>query len=257
MNEHAVVFSGLSPISLGTLGGGECDSCDSVAFGVNDAGAPDPTSPTTARIVGQSALTPTGPHHAFVFQFGPGMQDLGTLCAEGDCDSAAFDINDLGYIVGETQIESFAKRAFLYKNNQMTDLNSLLGVSDQVQWDLTQARAINELGQIAGTGRFQGTRRAFLMTPPLSFIFDNVSQLVAVTLSSQPSGTRQILLATLQAAQAAIERNQHEVAGLQLNAYERQLRALVEGRQLTETQRARLLAGATLIRRVMEEERAR
>ena len=48
-----------------------------------------------------------------------------------------------------------------------------------------------------------------------------------------------------------------QVAGLQLNAYEQQVRALVEGRQLTEIQGAKLLAGATLIRRMMEEERTR
>lgn len=256
LNRHAAVFGGLSPISLGTLGGSECDTCDSVAYGVNNAGPPDPTSPTTARIVGQSALTPTGPHHAFVFQFGPGlgMQDLGTLCAQGDCDSAAFDINDLGHIVGATLIGPFPAGAFLYKNNQMTDLNSLLGASDQTQWVLGEARAINELGQIAGTGQFQGKARAFLMTPPLSFIFANLSQLVTVALRP---GTSQSLLAILQAAQAAIERNQHGVAGLQLNAYEHEVRALVEGRQLTEIQGAKLLAGATLIRRVMEEERTR
>ena len=32
LNRHAAVFGGLSPISLGTLGGSECDSCDSVAY---------------------------------------------------------------------------------------------------------------------------------------------------------------------------------------------------------------------------------
>ena len=71
---------------------------------------------------------------------------------------------------------------------------------------------------------------------------------------SGPSGCGK---ATLLAAQSAIERNQYEVAGLQLNAYEQQLRALVEGRQLTEVQGAKLLAGATLIRQVMEEEKRR
>ena len=182
------------------------------------------------------------------------MQDLGTLCAPGDCDSAAYDINDLGHIVGATLVGSFPTGAFLYKNNQMTDLNSLLGASDQAQWVLIEARAINEFGQIAGTGQFQGRTRAFLMTPPLSFIFDSLSQLVTVALRP---GTSQSLLAILAAARTAIERNQHEVAGLQLNAYEQQLRALVEGRQLNEIQGARLLAGATLIRRVMEEERRR
>jgi probable HAF family extracellular repeat protein len=257
-NDHAAVFGGLSPVSLGTLGGSECTSCDSVAYGVNNGGAPDPTTPTTAQIVGRSDLTPTGLHHAFVFQFGPGlgMQDLGTLCAEGDCHSAAFDINDHGHIVGqsETVPTSGTTRAFLYRNSQMTDLNGLLGPADQAQWDLFEARAINEFGQIAGTGRFQGQTRAFLMTPPLSVIFDNVSLLASLALSSQPSGTRQSLLATLLAAEAAIERNQHEVAGVQLNAYEQQVRALAERRQLTEIQQTKLLAGAALILRVLEEE---
>ena len=189
---RAVVFGGLSPLSLGTLGGNACDSCDSIAYGVNNGGAPDPTTPTTARIVGESSLTPTGPHHGFVFQLGPGsqgMQDLGTLCAEGDCDSTAFDINDPGHIVGESETQPSVTHAFLYRNNQMMDLNSLLGPTDQAAWELGEARAINDLGQIVGTGQFQGKTRAFLMTPPLSSVFDNVSLLVAVTLSGQRLGT--------------------------------------------------------------------
>jgi probable HAF family extracellular repeat protein len=258
---RAVVFGGLSPLSLGTLGGNACDSCDSIAYGVNNGGAPDPTTPTTARIVGESSLTPTGPRHGFVFQLGPGspgMQDLGTLlCAEGDCDSTAFDINDVGHIVGKSEIDPFVTHAFLYKNNQMVDLNSVLGPTDQAAWELGEARAINDLGQIAGTGQFQGNPRAFLMTPPLSSIFDNVSQLVAVALSGQPRGTSQSLLAILEAAQDAIERGQSEVAGVQLYAYEQEVRAQIQGRLLTEIQGAKLLAGATLIRRVMEEERRR
>ena len=260
VDRRAVVFAGPSPISLGTLGGSACDSCDSVAYGVNNGGATDPTSRSTARIVGESSLTPTGPHHAFLYQLGPGslgMQDLGTLGAEGDCDSTAFDINDVGHIVGESEIEPSVTRAFLYKNNQMVDLNTVLGPADQAAWELLEARAINDLGQIVGTGQFQGRPRAFLMTPPLSLIFDNVSQLVAINLSGQAPGTRLSLAALLNAAQASIERGQAEVAGLQLNAYEEEVRALIRGRSLTEIQAAKLLAGATLIRRVMEEERRR
>jgi probable HAF family extracellular repeat protein len=244
---QAVVFGGLSPIGLGTLGGSQCGSCERAG--------PDPTSPTTAQIVGTSDLTATGPHHAFVLQLGPaspGMQDLGALCT--GCDSTAFDINNLGHIVGESEIAPAVKHAFLYKNNQMTDLNSLLGHTDQAVWDLTVAHAINDLGQIAGTGRFQGQTRAFLMTPPLGFIVDNMLQLVAVVLNGGPSGARQSLMATLEAADAAIERNQAEVAGVQLNAYEQQVRALAERGQLTGIHQTKLLAGAALIRRVMEEE---
>ena len=185
------------------------------------------------------------------------MQDLGTFGAEGDCDSTAFDINDVGHIVGKSEIDPSVTHAFLYKNNQMVDLNSVLGPTDQAAWELGEARAINDLGQIVGTGQFQGNPRAFLMTPPLSSIFDNVSQVVAVALSGQPRGTSQSLLAILEAAQDAIERGQSEVAGLQLNAYEQEVRALIQGRSLTEIQGTKLLAGATLIRRVMEEERRR
>ncbi len=184
------------------------------------------------------------------------MQDLGTLCAEGDCDSTAFDINDVGHIVGKSEIDPSVTHAFLYKNNQMVDLNSVLGASDQAPWELVEARAINEFGQIVGTGQFQGRSRAFLMTPPLSSIFDSLSQLVALVLSGQRLGTSQSLLAILQAAQEAIARGQSEVAVLQLNAYEEEVRALINGRPLTEIQGAKLLAGATLIRRVMEEERS-
>ena len=44
----------------------------------------------------------------------------------------------------------------------MTDLDALLASAD---WALMEARAIDNLGQIAGTGIINGQEHAFLLTP--------------------------------------------------------------------------------------------
>jgi probable HAF family extracellular repeat protein len=45
----------------------------------------------------------------------------------------------------------------------MTDLNSLLPANSG--WELTTANAINEQGQIVGSGKKDGQTKAFLLTP--------------------------------------------------------------------------------------------
>ncbi len=45
----------------------------------------------------------------------------------------------------------------------MVDLNTLIGPASG--WILNSANAINDLGQITGTGTFDGVNRAFLLTP--------------------------------------------------------------------------------------------
>ena len=139
----------------------------------------------------------------------------------------------------------------------MTDLNSFLSLADLPQWVLTDARGINDLGQIVGTGLFHGKMRAYLLTPPPRFIFKNLGELVTVSLSGQAAGLARSLRAKLEAAEAAIGRGQREVADRVLAAYEHQVRALVQSRHLLQIHATRLVAGAALIRQEMEEERSR
>ncbi len=131
---------------LGTLGGTISD-----ATAINASG----------QVVGQSDLASADPNavsrHAFVWTQGATngvagnmqMTDLGSLGG----DSQANGINDAGSIVGFSLLaDGTTFDAFLYQNNQMVDLNSLIDPNSG--WVLQYASAINNNGQIAGYGLF-------------------------------------------------------------------------------------------------------
>ncbi len=127
---------------LGTFGG-----TSSYAMGINDSG----------QAVGTAQVS-NGYTHAFVLD-GSILQDLGTL---GGGSSYAYGINDGGDIVGYSWLSGAGDpHAFLYKNGQMFDLNSLINPSSG--WVLTQAYSINSSGQIVGAGTLNGTQHAFLV----------------------------------------------------------------------------------------------
>ncbi|MBI1889523.1 MAG: hypothetical protein HYS18_02640 [Burkholderiales bacterium] len=92
--------------------------------------------------------------HVFLYSAGQ-MKDLGT--------GFAFAINNRGQIVGK-RIGTSIDFAVLYDGNQVTDLNTLPAVAAS-GWHLYSATAINDRGQIAGTGTINGKGRAFLLTP--------------------------------------------------------------------------------------------
>lgn len=140
---------------LGTLGGSSSN-----ALSINALG----------QVVGQSDLangtSGTVSRHAFVWTQGATngtagnmqMTDLGSLGG----DSVANGINDLGSIVGFSLLaDGSTFDAFLYRNNQMINLNSLIDPNSG--WILQDATAINDNGQIAGFGLFNGQTRAFLL----------------------------------------------------------------------------------------------
>ncbi len=86
---------------------------------------------------------------------------LGTL---GGSFSVGRDINNRGQIVGgslEAQDGSF--HAFLFDEGRLKDLNDL--VFNCQGWELVQAVAINDVGQIVGIGSYQGEDRVFLLMP--------------------------------------------------------------------------------------------
>lgn len=89
--------------------------------------------------------------------------DLGTL---GGRISAAYSINNSGLVVGLSELGGTGPtRAFLYDGTALFDLNTLIPASSD--FVLTDARGINEAGQIAATGLFTNSRttHAFLLTP--------------------------------------------------------------------------------------------
>ena len=108
----------------------------------------------SGHIVGLGTLV--GSQRAFLWRDGQ-VTDLGTL---GGTFSQALGINDVGQVVGCSAIaNSAARHAFLWQNGTMTDLNSLIPTDSG--WALECAAAINDAGQIVGSGR-HGFQRAFL-----------------------------------------------------------------------------------------------
>lgn len=82
------------------------------------------------------------------------MQDLLTLVPGDAAASSAQDINLWGLIVGQSDVLSVAGRhAVLWKGGRIVNLNSLI---DDPSWTLVNATAVNDRGDIVGTGYVEG-----------------------------------------------------------------------------------------------------
>jgi probable HAF family extracellular repeat protein len=133
--------------SLGTLPGYTTSS----ALAVNRDGT----------VVGWSGSADGSVSHAFIWDDGV-MQPLGE--PGGYADSSALAINALGQVVGWTRSsDGNLYHAVIWQRGQATDLNGL--VPSGSGWVLNQAAGINILGQIAGTGVFNGQVSAYLLRP--------------------------------------------------------------------------------------------
>jgi uncharacterized protein (TIGR03437 family) len=125
-------------------------------------------------------IDPTALAHAVLFNTDASVTDLGVL--PNDRSSFANGINNSGTVVGfsnanfpDFTLQSAALfyepqtnyRAFVYTNGEMYDLNTLL--VNGTGWALSFATAINNVGQIVGTGLVAGPngseQHAFLLTP--------------------------------------------------------------------------------------------
>jgi probable HAF family extracellular repeat protein len=100
-------------------------------------------------VVGSSETLEPGVVHAFLWTEAGGMRDLGTL---GGDQSAAFGVNNLRQVVGNSEIASRAQRPFLWtRRGGMLDLAPN---SEQAG----NAVAINDFGVVAGNLQGQGIR---------------------------------------------------------------------------------------------------
>ena len=110
------------------------------------------------------------PIHAFLYSNGSAT-DLNSALPSGTTFSSATGINDNGQVVGFFEPPrvgglfdppSYAQ-AFIYANGVAQDLNDLIDPNSG--WVLTNAYAINNNGQITGTGHINGRYQGFILTP--------------------------------------------------------------------------------------------
>lgn len=154
-SSHAVYYDRSGNIyDLGTFGPNTANYYESAASAINDHG----------WIVGSSTTSPaaqTVPYntisHAFLCYNGTGgpgsLIDLGVL--PGLAESYATGINNGGVIVGDctggsAAVYTYGEAGFIYMNGVMQALNDLL--IKNPGWNIDEANAINDLGQIAATG---------------------------------------------------------------------------------------------------------
>ena len=143
---HAFSYSNGFVQDMGTLGG-----IAQYGVGINDAG----------YIITQ-VYPGNGRSSSFLYSNGS-TQNLGTL---GAPLTRAYGINNHNEIVGASSPGSgMTVRAFVYSNGVMKDLNDLLVMTNS-GWTLTEAIAINDAGQIVGSGVTPaGQGHAFLLNP--------------------------------------------------------------------------------------------
>ncbi|HEY7302825.1 MAG TPA: PASTA domain-containing protein [Bryobacteraceae bacterium] len=152
--EHGFRHAGTGPLmasdDIGSLGG-----VITVPTGINQAGV----------VVGYSELRSTA-YHGFIDD--GGLKDLGSLILFGS--SAASAINTSGDVVGFSDTATGAQHAVLWIKgdpNRIVDLNDY--VDPALGWTLITANAINDHGQIAGTGILKGEEHAFLLTDAVCY----------------------------------------------------------------------------------------
>jgi uncharacterized protein (TIGR03437 family) len=170
---NPLIWQNNKPQALPILSGYQ----QSAAVSINDSGV----AAGAAFVMDFDELTdPTGQAHAVLFNTDASVTDLGVL--PNDRSSFATGINNSGTVVGfsDANTPDFTLqlaaifyepqpiyRAFVYTNGKMYDLNTLL--PNGSGWTLSFAAAINNVGQITGTGMVAAANgpeeHGFLLTP--------------------------------------------------------------------------------------------
>lgn len=153
MTEEAALWSHGQTQMIGRLPG----ATFSEAYGINSGGTIVGGSGEFASGKGTASA---GGVRAFIWTAAKGMVGLKT---PGDGDSRASGINNRDQIVGYYDVAPNVSHACLWTHGVMADLNDL--ITAHSGWILQRAKAINDHGQIAGTGLVNGKKHAFLLTP--------------------------------------------------------------------------------------------
>ncbi len=138
---------------LGTLGGTGRGFAN-LAINLNNRG----------HVVGTSALAGDQVNRAFLWTEEGGMQDLGALHPD-DTNSGAAGINDSDEITGISVPADGPPSAFVWRNGQMTDLNTVVHGGSSLH--LLAGSSINNEGEIVGMAidTQTGEAHGFLATP--------------------------------------------------------------------------------------------
>ena len=134
-DESAWISDGSSLTSLGTLGGTTSQARD-----INDSD----------EVVGLSD-TAGGVSHAFIWDSGSGMQDLGTVAGRSDSEAAA--INDDGEVAGTVlniSSEPMGWLAFLYVPIAAHTLSAGMNSLGTLGGEASVATDVNDSGQVVG-----------------------------------------------------------------------------------------------------------
>jgi probable HAF family extracellular repeat protein len=155
---HAFLYRSGTMQDLGTLGGNT-----SLGTAINNNG----------QIVGYS-LTGAGSKHAFLYD-GTGMHDIDALSVNTGDSTQAFGINNSGQVVGlYISQPSGTLHPFIYQGGKMQELENLIppnsgwtlgAYSVNLPYAYNVVMAINDAGQIIGSGVFNGLLQAYLLTP--------------------------------------------------------------------------------------------
>jgi probable HAF family extracellular repeat protein len=150
---HAVLWENDTASELPNLGHDGND-----AYAINDHGQAVGYVSTTDGTTIVASLWPNGVHSA--------VTNLGIL--PGDGAAFATGINNRGQVVGSTFNSAGWSRGFIWQDNVMTDLNTLIPGDSNLF--IIAASNINERGQISGmatvrSGPDEGKIHAILLTP--------------------------------------------------------------------------------------------
>ena len=150
---HAVLWENDTASELPNLGHDGND-----AYAINDHGQAVGYVSTTDGTTIVASLWPNGVHSA--------VTNLGIL--PGDGAAFATGINNRGQVVGSTFNSAGWSRGFIWQDNMMTDLNTLIPRDSNLF--MIAASNINERGQISGmatvmSGPDEGKIHAILLTP--------------------------------------------------------------------------------------------